>query len=75
MGQAATTASKLRKEALIKFNPKVIEEHFQSIEFSFATFPEDPSITAKSIDLVVSILRSIEEGIKFFLSTARKIDS
>ncbi|GLA40583.1 hypothetical protein AnigIFM63309_008417 [Aspergillus niger] len=65
---AAAMASQVREQVTMALDPKTLEEHFERIEFFLATFPRDPKIRSTSVDLVVAILKAIEDAIGFFLS-------
>ena len=62
--QAAKNAAEKREEALEGF--KRIEETFDDIEFVFRIFPQDSKVRIASIDLVATILETVEIVIKFY---------
>ncbi|PYH64406.1 uncharacterized protein BO88DRAFT_408554 [Aspergillus vadensis CBS 113365] len=65
---AAAMASQVREQVTKALDPKTLEDDFERIEFFLATFPRDPKIRSTSVDLVVAILKAIEDAIEFFLS-------
>jgi len=54
------------------FDPLNIEENFGNIEFFLSTYPDNEIIEERSIDLVTSILKGIEDAIGFFTSSPGK---
>jgi len=54
------------------FDPRNIEENFGNIEFFLSTYPDDEIIKERSIELVTSILKDIEDAIGFFTSSPGK---
>ncbi|KAK5651407.1 hypothetical protein OQA88_12495 [Cercophora sp. LCS_1] len=66
---AAATASEGREQVMNAFDPTGLEHNFGNIEFFLSTFPKDAIIKDRSIDLVASIFKGIEDAIGFFTSS------
>lgn len=58
----------MREEVTGKFDGKTLEAAFGNIEVFFSIFPKDEPIKEASIELVVSILKAVEDAIGFFIS-------
>ncbi|KAK3938866.1 hypothetical protein QBC46DRAFT_460016 [Diplogelasinospora grovesii] len=66
------TASDLRKLVRDTFDGDGIEESFTRVEIFLAAFPGDEYIEEASVDLIACILKAVEEGIAYFISSLIK---
>ncbi|KAK0645611.1 hypothetical protein B0T16DRAFT_411573 [Cercophora newfieldiana] len=66
---AASRASEGREQIMNAFDPTDLEHNFGDIEFFLSTFPKDAVIKDRSIDLVASIFKGIEDAVGFFISS------
>lgn len=71
--QAAAMAAQLRQQVATALDPQTLEEDFERIEFFLATYPRDPKIQTTSVDLVVAVLKAIEDAMVFFQSSQCKL--
>jgi hypothetical protein len=53
----------------LSLDSKDLEERFDDIEVFLAVFPDDRRIRDAAIELVVSVMKAIEDAIGFFLSS------
>jgi hypothetical protein len=63
----------VRKKVTKTFDDKTLERAFGDIEIFFAIFPKDEPIKEASIELVVSILKAIEDAIGFFIKSQGEV--
>ncbi|PLB49716.1 hypothetical protein P170DRAFT_510209 [Aspergillus steynii IBT 23096] len=69
---AAATAAQFREQVATALDPQTLEEDFERIEFFLATYTRDRKIQKASVDLVVAILKAIEDAMVFFQSSQWK---
>ncbi|KAI0150561.1 hypothetical protein GGR57DRAFT_504220 [Xylariaceae sp. FL1272] len=60
-------ASEAREEITSVFDN--LPEAFEEVDFQLGLFPKDRNIFQKSVDLILTILRAVEQAIRFYTST------